>query len=205
MSLRLPSPATALAALALLVAGTGTGYAAATIGTAQLKNNAVTSPKIKNGQVKSKDLAANSVTSKKVKNGSLQAADFAAGQLTSARYAILGSIQSPAGDSFFTVRSIANLAQGSWIVSADFSVVNSDPATQNVDCYLSIGPRIDGAFLTIPSLGRAAASLTVATTTLDSITDAVLSCNNPGAGQGDTVVSSPNIEAFRVQTLIAEP
>ena len=46
---RLLHPATIIATIALLVALSGAGYAATTIGTAQLKNNAVTTPKIKNG------------------------------------------------------------------------------------------------------------------------------------------------------------
>jgi hypothetical protein len=42
-------PATIIAVIALLVALSGEGYAATTIGTAQLKNNAVTTAEIKNG------------------------------------------------------------------------------------------------------------------------------------------------------------
>jgi hypothetical protein len=66
-SLRRPSPALLIACLALFVALTGTSVAVSnalpknSVGTAQLKNNAV--------------------VSSKVKDGSLKAADFAAGQL----------------------------------------------------------------------------------------------------------------------------
>jgi hypothetical protein len=42
-------PATIIAVIVLLVALSGAGYAATKIGAAQLKNNAVTTPKIKNG------------------------------------------------------------------------------------------------------------------------------------------------------------
>jgi len=57
-----PTPALAVAILALVVALAGTSYAAVVIangsvGTAQLKRNAVTSPKIKNRSVRSADLA----------------------------------------------------------------------------------------------------------------------------------------------------
>ena len=48
---RLLHPATIIAVIALLVALSGAGYAATTIGTSQLKNNAVTTPKIKNGRL----------------------------------------------------------------------------------------------------------------------------------------------------------
>lgn len=55
-----------LALLALLATAAGVGYAAGQVGTAQLKNNAVTTPKIKK----------NAVNSSRVKNGSLKAADL---------------------------------------------------------------------------------------------------------------------------------
>ena len=66
LGFRLPSPALVLAGIALVVALGGTGYAALalpsnSVGTAQLKQDAVTSGK--------------------VKNGSLLRADFKAGQL----------------------------------------------------------------------------------------------------------------------------
>lgn len=65
-----------LALLALVAAAAGAGFAAATIGTAQLKNNAVTAPKIKNNAVTTKKIKNNAVTTKKVKNGTLTAADM---------------------------------------------------------------------------------------------------------------------------------
>jgi hypothetical protein len=51
------SPAALLVAvLALVLAATGAGYAAATIGTNDIKNDAVTSPKVKNGTLKAADM-----------------------------------------------------------------------------------------------------------------------------------------------------
>jgi hypothetical protein len=75
--LRRPSPALVVASVALLVTLGGTGYATvlqvprASVGTPQLKNNAVTTGK----------LAANAVTSTKVRNGSLRRVDFVGGKL----------------------------------------------------------------------------------------------------------------------------
>lgn len=63
---RASSPAALLIsvlALVVVVTGAGAAYAAATIGTAQLKNNAVTSPKIKNGTITTADLAPATVKS----------------------------------------------------------------------------------------------------------------------------------------------
>jgi hypothetical protein len=106
---RRPSPAMVVACIALLVALGGTSAAAvlsvpnSSVGTAQLKDNAVTAPKIaanavtgakiNNGAVTEAKLASNavtapkiannSITSSKIEDGSLLASDFAPGQLPS--------------------------------------------------------------------------------------------------------------------------
>jgi hypothetical protein len=82
-----PSPAVVVAGIALLVALGGTSVAAVTalpknsVGTAQLKNSAVTNRKLTNSSVGTAKIQNNSVTGAKVRNGSLQKADFASGQL----------------------------------------------------------------------------------------------------------------------------
>jgi len=62
-AVRPPSAALLISLLALFVSLSGVGYAAVvlapnSVGTAQLKDNAVTSPKVANGTLKSRDLAA---------------------------------------------------------------------------------------------------------------------------------------------------
>ena len=64
--IRLPSPAMGVALIALVVALSGTSYAVVRIGTKQIKANAITSPKIRNGQVRNVDLARNSVNTAKI-------------------------------------------------------------------------------------------------------------------------------------------
>ncbi len=54
-------------------------YAASKIGAKQLKKNAVTTVKIKDGAVTEPKLAANAVTSAKIKDGTVSAADLASG------------------------------------------------------------------------------------------------------------------------------
>ena len=61
VSLRRPAPATLISLVALGCALGGTSYAAATIGTADLQSNAVTSAKVKNGAIKLVDLGPGSV------------------------------------------------------------------------------------------------------------------------------------------------
>ena len=69
---RLLHPATIIAVIALLVALSGAGYAATTIGTAQLKNNAVTTPKIKNAAVNTAKLKNNAVNASKLASGAVK-------------------------------------------------------------------------------------------------------------------------------------
>jgi hypothetical protein len=66
-----PSPALIISVIALFVALGGTGYAAATIGTAQIKNKAVTNPK----------LAPLSVGLQKIRNGAIDTTKIGAGQV----------------------------------------------------------------------------------------------------------------------------
>jgi hypothetical protein len=90
-----PSPALVVACIALLVALTGTGVAAvsqlprASVGTAQLKRNAVTAQKIN----------PNSVRTGHVLNGSLLSEDFKAGQIPAGPQGPAGPAgsQGPAG------------------------------------------------------------------------------------------------------------
>lgn len=63
--LRRPSPATVMSAIALFVSLGGVGYAAAHIGSAQIKNNSI----------RGKDIHNSTITGKDVKNGSLGGAD----------------------------------------------------------------------------------------------------------------------------------
>ena len=82
-----PSPAMVVACLALGIALTGTSVAAVTalapnsVGTPQIKANAVTAAKLRNANVTGAKIARNAVTGTKVLNGSLTAADFVASSL----------------------------------------------------------------------------------------------------------------------------
>jgi hypothetical protein len=75
--MRRPSPALAVACLALLVALTGTSYATVL----NVPKNSVGTPQLKRNAVKPAKLAPNAVRTAHILNGSLLAADFKAGQL----------------------------------------------------------------------------------------------------------------------------
>jgi hypothetical protein len=88
---RLMHPATFISLAALFVALGGVGYAATKIGTKQLRNRAVTGPKLANNSVTSPkiraravrngDLANNSVSTPKIQNGAIISADLAVGSV----------------------------------------------------------------------------------------------------------------------------
>ena len=77
--MRRPSPALVVASLALLVALGGTSYATVL----NVPRNSVGTPQLKRNAVKPAKLAPNAVRTTHVLNGSLLAADFKAGQLPS--------------------------------------------------------------------------------------------------------------------------
>lgn len=69
------SPATVISCAALFVSLGGVGYAAATIGSGQIKNNAVQSKDIKNNNITGKDIKTGSVGGSDVKNNGLTGTD----------------------------------------------------------------------------------------------------------------------------------
>jgi hypothetical protein len=73
--------ANVVSSLALFVLLGGSAYAAATIGAEDIKDSAVHSNHIADGQVKNPDVASDSVGGGKVIDGSLPAEDFRAGEL----------------------------------------------------------------------------------------------------------------------------
>ena len=77
LSTRRTSPALVISCLALAAALGGSSVAAVTA----LPRNSVGTAQLKNGAVSTSKLAANSVVSNKVKNGSLMRVDFGPGQL----------------------------------------------------------------------------------------------------------------------------
>jgi hypothetical protein len=55
----------------------------AQIGTGNIANNAITSPKIRNGEVKTQDIANNAITTSKISNGAVESSDLATDAITS--------------------------------------------------------------------------------------------------------------------------
>jgi hypothetical protein len=68
----LPSPALVIALVALFVSLGGVAYGVATIGTSDIKNQAVTSKKIRNGTIRSRDVRRNSLGPRAIAEGKLR-------------------------------------------------------------------------------------------------------------------------------------
>lgn len=76
-----PSPAMAVALLALFVAMGGSAWAVAKVGTNQIKNNAVTTPKIKPSAVNGSRIANGAVTSSKIGQAAVTTEKIAGGAI----------------------------------------------------------------------------------------------------------------------------
>ncbi len=84
---KLLHPATAISCIALFVALGGVTYAAATIGTSQIKNSAVTTSKIKSGAVTNSRIAAKAVSTSKLNTGAVISSKLAGNSVTSSAIA----------------------------------------------------------------------------------------------------------------------
>jgi hypothetical protein len=106
------SPASVIALLALVVAlSGGSAWAAATIGTAQIKNGAVTTAKLADGAVKTGRVSNGAITSAKVASGAVTAGKIANNAVTSAKIAN-GQVVGPDLGSII-VREITSFLQAS--------------------------------------------------------------------------------------------
>ncbi|HMO00750.1 MAG TPA: hypothetical protein PKD59_15160 [Miltoncostaeaceae bacterium] len=76
--------ANVMATFAVFVALGGTAFAAATIGTRDIQNGAVTAPKVRDGAVTAAKLANGAASAPKIRNGAVTAAKLAAGSVTAA-------------------------------------------------------------------------------------------------------------------------
>lgn len=75
---RRPSPALVISLIALFVSVSGVAWAAATIGTNDIKNGAVTKKKLHQNAVSTKKITANAVNSSKIAAGAVGSSDIAA-------------------------------------------------------------------------------------------------------------------------------
>ena len=204
-----PSPATGLAALALLVALGGTGYAAVSavlpsnsVGTKQLKNNAVISTKVKNGSLKAGDFAPGQIPAGPAGPAGPSGAAGPAGPSDSfARFAN-GPVSLPFGSKANVLQ--LSLAAGKYIVFGKAWIENTAGiGTSNVECDLTVGGDFDRGRVGLDDQNVGPAkngtmALTVAAN-LGSAGSAVMTCGNFGGGL--TVARFLKITAIKVADL----
>ncbi len=151
-----PSPALVISLIALFVSVSGVAWAAATIGTSDIKNgavtaaklhtDAVTSPKIKNGAVGGAKIKNNAVNGAKVADGSLGTADLKNGAVNKAKISSNAVGADELGTVVQRTNNISVPANSARIVSK-----NCDPG----ELALSAGANWDGAQTVGPVLQAA--------------------------------------------------
>ena len=131
-ALRRPSPSMAVSVMALLVASTGTSYATGLIGSADIRNDSITTMDVKDNTLKGRDIKDDVIGSNKIRNGSLRTTDFKAGQVPAGP-------QGPAGVGRWALVDAtgAIIAQsGGFSVTAAYPAA---PAAANGNVYINAG------------------------------------------------------------------
>lgn len=131
-ALRRPSPSMAVSVMALLVASTGTSYATGLIGSADIRNDSITTMDVKDNTLKGRDIKDDVIGSNKIRNGSLKTTDFKAGQVPAGP-------QGPAGVGRWALVDAtgAIIAQsGGFSVTAAYPAA---PAAANGNVYINAG------------------------------------------------------------------
>ena len=207
-----------VALLALFIASSGGAYAVATIGagtvgTKQLKNNAVISKKIKDGTVTTADLAASSVGSAQVADGSLQRSDFKAGELAvsglgiTAHVASATTVPSPSDPTNgpFTFLTVPGLPAGSYVATASFGIANANIVTVTYTCEVLAGATVVGTTsVEVTNTKRENGSLAVAYTATAPHALTVR-CSGANAAAGTTVIDHPQVVVTPVSSVVVAP
>jgi hypothetical protein len=110
---RRPSPSLAISLVALFVALGGVSYAAATIGSAQIKNNSVKGTDIKNGSIASKDISKKTRNSLKGQRGPAgpKGAAGAAGAAAANVYAVVTDAAGAANSSLVRGKGVVSVSE----------------------------------------------------------------------------------------------
>jgi hypothetical protein len=165
-----PSPAMVVACIALTIALGGTSYAATklparSVGTKQLKKNAVTSPKVKNNALTGADVLESSLAQVPSAASAGNAAN--ATHATNADHATSASSATTAGtanaafstfhddsillpDTLGTVGTLTIPAAGKYVIAAKLTAFNISGTASPYDfCRLTAGADIDGDFFDV--------------------------------------------------------
>jgi hypothetical protein len=101
-----PSGDTALAVVALFIALGGTGYAAATIGSGQIKNNSIRGKDVRNSNITGRDVKRNSLTGSDVAESKLGKVRSATRADTAGSSAVASALTSAGASAYFPSRKV---------------------------------------------------------------------------------------------------
>ncbi len=183
-----PSAAMVVSLIALFVALGGTSYAAITT----LPVNSVGTPQLKN----------NAVTSVKVRDGSLLSTDFKAGQIPGDAYAAYknGPVAAPASMSTIATLNVPQI--GNYVIFAKLWMFDNVNTSVLTDCTLVAGSDTDESRTMLEgNSGVVVAGATVALNVVHDFTTAgsvALRCNGFGI---NVSINNIKITAIRVGTL----
>jgi len=129
-----PSGDTALAVLALFIALGGTGYAAATIGSSQIKNNSVRGKDVRNSNLTGRDVKRNSLTGSDIAESKLGKVRNATRADTAGSSAVASALTSAGASAYFPARKVT--ATG----VVKLPKAGTSPATSPARVLLAKGP-----------------------------------------------------------------
>ena len=129
-----PSGDTALAVLALFIALGGTGYAAATIGSGQIKNNSIRGKDVRNSNITGRDVKRNSLTGSDVAESKLGKVRSATRADTAGSSAVANALTSAGASAYFPARKVT--ATG----VVKLPKVGTSPANSPARVLLAKGP-----------------------------------------------------------------
>ncbi len=148
-----PSPALVIALVALFVSVGGVGYAAATIGSAQIKNNSVRSKDIRNNDVRGSDVRTGTLEGSDLKDNGLTGTDVVESTLGTVPSANSAGTAGSAGSAGFAqsatkagnADALGGIPAGSYprgveIVTNDGNAVTPDPAKYDVAAATALCP-----------------------------------------------------------------
>lgn len=129
-----PSGDTALAVLALFIALGGTGYAAATIGSSQIKNNSVRGKDVRNSNLTGRDVKRNSLTGSDLAESKLGKVRSATRADTAGSSAVANALTSAGASAYFPASKVT--ATG----VVKLPKAGTSPATSPARVLLAKGP-----------------------------------------------------------------
>jgi hypothetical protein len=163
-----PSPALVISLVALFVSLGGVGYAAATIGSAQIKNNSIRGKDIRNSTITGKDVKNSGLTGSDIKNSSLGGSDVKNNNLTGSDIleSSLGTV--PNALNATTAANAGNAASvGGFRIArvTPFTLTNNQtrevlregPFTFTATCAINVGGTTDTATIDIATTQNNAA------------------------------------------------